>query len=111
MKKRFIFETIIGIILIASIILFGAKGGAALVLLAMQPLIGRKKFDDEDKILFRKANIFSLIPFCILLSQMFVFFNHQINGQLISDLWMWFTGSFFLLSHGIVGLIFFRNKK
>ena len=111
MKIRFIFETLIGIIGIPAILLFGPKGGTILTLIVLLPLIRKRKFDDEDKLLFRKANIYSLIPFCILLSLMFVFYNQQINGYNIRDICMWLAGSFFVLSHGIVELIFFKNKK
>jgi hypothetical protein len=111
MKTRFIFETIIGVIGILALIMFGSKGGSVTVLIVLFPFITKKKFDDEDKILFKKVNMYTLVPFSILLAAMFVFFNQQINGYAIRDLCVWLFGFFFLLSHGIMGIMFFMNKK
>jgi hypothetical protein len=111
MKTQFICETAIGIIGLLAVFILGNKGGAVLALMALQPFLMKKILDDKDKILFRKTNMYTLIPFSILIAAMFVFFNQQINGYTIRDLCVWLFGFFFLLSHGIMGLMFFMNKK
>jgi hypothetical protein len=111
MKTRFFYELIIAIIGILAVLIFGQKGGAVLALIALQPLLFKREFDDEDKILFKKVNIYTLIPLCALLIPMFIFFNQKINGNIIKDLSIWLAGFIFLFSHGIMGLIFFINKK
>jgi hypothetical protein len=111
MKTQFIYETAISIIGIIAVLLFGPKGGAILALLVLILFIGKKKFDDEDKVLFRKVNMYTLIPFCIILALILVFLNRQINGYIVKDLWVYLVGFLFCLAHGVTGLIVFRNKK
>jgi hypothetical protein len=111
MKTHFIYEAAIGIIGIIAVFIFGNKGGAVLALMALEPFLPKSKFDEEIKILYRKTNKFTLIPFCILLALMFIFFNQQINGHIIKNICVWLFAYSLLLSHGCMGFVFFMNKK
>ena len=112
MKTQFIFETSIGFIGIIAVLLFGSYGGSILALLALQPfLIKKHNLDEEEKILFKKVNINSLILFFALLLPMYVFFEQKINGNVIRDIWLFLVGYIFVLAHGIIGLKFFVFNK
>ena len=111
MKTRFIFEIAIAIIGICAVLLFGDKGGVVLVLIALLPVIFKKKFDDEDKIIFRKVSLYTIIPLLAFLIALFFVINQKVNGYFIRDISWWLAGFFLLLSHGFIGLIFFGKKK
>jgi len=110
MKKRFLYELIVGIILLISIFKFGQSGMVVMVLIAAQPFIGKRKLDEREYQLFYKvgnytAGIMLLACFIIYYSS-----DYVLNGQLIEKNWLPFVLSTFILAHGASGLIIFKKN-
>jgi hypothetical protein len=110
MTKRFIFELIAGILLLIAVILFGAKGMVALIILAVQPFIGKKKADEREFQLFYKVGNYTagaVLVACIIIYECS---DMVVNGQLIGKLWLFLVISAFLIAHGASGLIIFKKN-
>jgi len=110
MKKRFLFETIVGVILFASIFLFGFKGIAAISLLALHPFIGKRKKDTNEVSLLNKIGNYTAgatLLGCIVVN---CFSNLTIGNFIIGNNWFGLILSTFILSHGIFGVILFKNE-
>ena len=110
MKKRFVYELVVGAILLSAILLFGEKGFAAIVLLAGYSFVRKKKNDEREiQLLYKVGNYtaaFSLLGAIVI----FYFSNKTVNGYLINDNWLGLLVAIFLLSHSIAGLLIFRTK-
>lgn len=109
MKKRFIYELIVGIIILIAVFLFGAKGIAAIALLAIHPFIDKKKADERESQLFNKVGNYTAgatLLACVIISY---FSDFIVNGQLIGNNWFGLVLSGFLIAHGASGLIIFRK--
>jgi hypothetical protein len=110
MKKRFLFELSVGVVLAIAIFVFGTAGLAALALLAFQPFIGKKKADEREYQLFYKAGnvtaAFTLLA-CVII---YYFSDVAVNGQLIGKNWLGLVVAAFLLVHGLSGLVIFREN-
>ena len=111
MNKKFILEFIVGIILLVSVLLFGQKGMAAFALLAIHPLIKKKKKLDEREIqLFNTIGNFTAGATLLVSVLVYYFSDFVINGWTIGDNWLFYVLSGFLISHGMSGLIIFNKK-
>lgn len=110
MNKRFIVELSVGIILLASILVFGPKGMAAFALLAIHPFVAKRKKLDEREIhlMYKIGNQTAAITLLASIA-IFYFSDLAINGQLIGANWLFFVLSAFLVSHGAVGLVSFKE--
>ncbi len=105
MIKRFLFEVLLGIIMLVAVILFGKVGMVALSLMVFLMLFGKKKPDEREMILFyRTGNITAgvIIFFSVILYQCS---DCIVNGNKIGDLWLLWLLPIFFIGHGAVGLI------
>lgn len=109
MKKRFVYELIVGIIMLVSTAIFGYPGMAAMALLAVHPFIGNKKADEREAQLFNKvgnitASITLLACVAIYMASDVVF-----NGITIEDVWLMLVAASFLIAHGGAGLLVLKK--
>ncbi len=109
MKKRFVFEMIVGIICLISVLLFGEIGMVAFTIFAVHPFIGKTKTDERESQLFNKVgNITAAVT---LLASIGVYLGSDfvVNGHPIGEFWIGLVVSSFLLSHGIAGLVVIKG--
>ena len=109
MKKRFIYELIVGAITLAAILVFANIGFAAFALLAGHPFIGKKKVDERESQLFNQVG--NLTAAITLLACVVIYFMSDISiyGHQIGDLWLGLVCASFLIAHCGSGLFIFRN--
>jgi hypothetical protein len=110
MKIRFIYELVVGIILLIAIFLFGEKGFAAFALLAAQPFIGKKKADERESQLFNKVGNYTAGATLLACIIIYYFSDLAVNGMLVGQYWLGLVVAAFLMSHGVSGLIIFREN-
>lgn len=110
MKTRFAYELFVGIILLIAIILFGDKGFTALVLLAAQPFIGKKKADEREIQLFNKVGNYTAGATLLACIAVYYFSDVQVNGMAFGKYWLGLVVAAFLISHGASALIIFRRN-
>ncbi len=110
MKKRFVYELLVGTILLLAILLFGEKGFAAIALLAGYSFVRKKKNDERELQLFYKVGNYTAAFSLLGAVAVYYFSNETVNGHLINDNWLGLVVSIFLLSHSISGLLIFRIK-
>jgi len=109
MKKRFVYELIVGIIMLIAVFLFGTKGIVALVLLSAHPFIGKKKADERESQLFFKVGNYTAGA-ALLAGVIISYFSDSIvNGIAIGKNWFGLIVSAFLIAHGLFGLIITRK--
>jgi hypothetical protein len=109
MKKRFAYELIVGIIFLIAVLFFGTKGGVAMVLLAAQPFIGKRKADEREYQLFYKVGNYTagiMIVICVII---FECSDLVVNGHQIGTNWLYFVCSAFIIAHGASGLYIFNK--
>jgi hypothetical protein len=109
MKKRFVYELIVGAIMLIAVFLFGTKGIAAMALLSAHPFIGKKKADERESQLFNKIGNYTagaVLLACIIISY---FSDSIVNGLVIGKNWFGLVLSAFLIAHGSLGLIITRK--
>jgi hypothetical protein len=110
MQKRFAYEGLVGIILLIAVILFGTMGFTALVLLAAQPFIGKKKADERESQLFNKVGNYTAgitLLACILI---YYFSDVAVHGQVIGKNWLGLVVAVFLIAHGASGLLILKKS-
>ncbi len=109
MKKRFVYELIIGIIGLITVLLFGNAGMAVSALLTVHPFIGKKKADERESQLFNKVG--NVTAGATLLACIGIYFASEIsiNGNQIGDLWLVLAVMSFLIVHGGAGLIILKK--
>ncbi len=111
MNKRFIFELIIGVALLASILIFGHQGMVALVLLALLPLINKKKkFDEREIQLFYKIGNITAAATFLFSAIIYYLSDMSINGETIGTNWLFYLCAAFLISHGVTGLVILSKE-
>ena len=111
MGKRFAYELMVGIVLLVAILLFGEKGMVVLVLLAVQPFIGKKKADERESQLFNKVGNYTAgitLLACVMINY---FSDLTVNGQLIGKNWLMLVVAAFLIAHGASGIIVFKKDE
>lgn len=109
MRKRFVYELIVGIIMLIAIFLFGAKGLAALALLSAHPFIGKKKADERESQLFNKIGNYTAGAVLIVSVIVYYFSDSIVNGLVVGENWFGLVLSSFLIAHGLLGLIFTKK--
>lgn len=110
METRFGYELIVGILTLIAIILFGEKGMAVLALIAAQPILSKRKFDERESQILNKAGNFTAgatLLVCILIYETP---DLVINGQLIAKVWLLWVVSIYVIAHGASGLIILRRN-
>ncbi len=109
MKKRFIYELIVGTICIIAVLLFGNLGMVSFALLAAHPLIGKKKADERESQLFNQVG--NLTAAVTLLACVVIYFSSDIviNTHQIGDNWLGLVVSSFLIAHGGTGVLAFKR--
>ncbi|MDY0217050.1 MAG: hypothetical protein RBS19_08855 [Bacteroidales bacterium] len=105
MRKRFVYELIVGIIMLIAVFLFGAKGIVALVLLSAHPFIGKKKADERESQLFNKIGNYTAGAVLLVSVIVYYFSDSVINGFVVEKNWFGLVFSAFLIAHGLLGLI------
>ena len=109
MKKRFIYELIVGIIGITAVFLFGNAGFAVLVLLIIHPFIGKKKMDERESQLFNKVG--NATAAITLISCIVIYYssNIEVNGFIIGKNWLILAVFSFIIAHGASGIVIFHK--
>ena len=93
-----------------AVFIFGAKGMAAMALLAAQPFIGKKKADERESQLFNIVGNYTAGATLLACVIIYYFSDLVVNGQLIGKNWLGLVVSAFLIAHGASGLIDFQKK-
>jgi len=109
MKKRFTYELIIGIIGLIAVFLFGNAGMASLALIAVLPFFGKKKVDERESQLFNKVGNVTAAVMLLALVSIYLASGIDVNGYQIGELWLALAVIFFLIAHGVTGLIIFNK--
>lgn len=113
MTARFWFESIVGLICMIGILLFGKAGFVCFVLFALLPLVTRlckgNKPDERELQLFYKAGNLSLALTIIVILLISRLSNVVINDHSIGDNWMLLSVTSIIMFHGIAGLIVFHR--
>ena len=113
MRLRFAFESLVGLIGLAAVLLLGDVGGVFLVLFVLFPVIARAgrthKPDERELQLFYQTSNFTLILIFIALVLIYVASDLTINGHQIGENWYLLSISSILFIHGLIGLIVFRR--
>ena len=111
MTGRYLIETVVGGIALLGILLLGDAGTAFLALLAITPFYMRwrkVKPDELELQLFYKTGNFTMAATFLALILIDRFFNHSVNGHLISENWMPLTISAIIFLHGLIGLTIWK---
>lgn len=113
MKKVFLVEISVGIILLIATYLIGEKALGFVALLAVKAFLYPKhKFKDEKfKIILRKCNHLTLQFLLGSVIIIFILSRYSIFPEFISKYWFHLALSFYLIIHGVVGYILFRSGK
>ncbi|MDY0344380.1 MAG: hypothetical protein RBR28_12460 [Lentimicrobium sp.] len=109
MKKRFIFECCVGLIMVIAIYFFGVKGLAAITFLAAHPFIGKKESDERENQLFYKVGNYTAGASLLAATLIYYFSDQVISGHLVGNHWFGLLIASFLMAHGVSGLIIFRD--
>lgn len=112
-QKAFLFEIIIGLLTLFTVVLWGVLGFIILALFGFRPLILEiinKQVD--DLFWFRHYN---LIKLSVVLTSGIIIIVYAVsdlymNAELNADIFLRVSIPFFILIHGIVGIFFFRTK-
>ena len=111
---RFWFESIVGLLCIICMLVFGQAGAASFALFALLPIIMRvrkfKKPDEREVYLFFKAGNLSLALGIIAIYLISRLSGVIINGHTIGDNWMFLSITSILMFHGIAGLVVFKKE-
>ena len=110
MKTRFAYELFVGIVLMIAIILFGDKGFVALVLLAVQPFIGKKKADERESQLFYRVGNYTAGATLLAAIAVYYFSDSLVNGIPLGKFWLGLVVAAFIMAHGASGLIIFKRN-
>jgi hypothetical protein len=111
MKKRFAYELGVGIILLAAVLFFGTKGMLAIVLLALQPFIGKKTADERENQLFYRVGNYTAGITLVASVIIFECSDMILNGLIIGKNWLGMVIASFLIAHGAMGLIIFKTNE
>ena len=109
MKKRFVYELIVGLIMLVAIFLEGAKGISVLTLLFAHPFIGKKKADEREIQLFYKIGNYTAGATLLASVVVYYFSDSIINDFMVGKNWFGLVLSAFLIAHGFFGLILTRK--
>lgn len=113
MRARFAYESLVGLIGLIAVLIFGDVGGVSLVLFVFFPVIVRmKKADNPDEselLLFYKTSNFTVILIFVALVLIYVFSGLTINGHMVGDSWYLLSISSILFIHGLIGVTVFKK--
>ena len=110
MKKLFVFELIVGIIMLVAVSMFGTKGIAALALLSLVVFVRPKKMDEREWLLFYRVGNFTAGASLLVAFIISSFSDVAINGIPIGQNWFGLLLAAFIGVHGAIGLILFREE-
>lgn len=114
MITRFWFESIVGLVCIIGILLFGKAGFVCFALFALLPVVTRlsksNKPDERELQLFYKTGNLSLALTIIVIYLISRLSDIVVNGPRIGDNWMLFSVTSIIMFHGIAGLIVFHRN-
>ncbi len=115
MKIRFAFEMAVGLIGIAAVLLLGSAGMVFFVLFAFFPLVVRKygghKPDERELQLFYRAGNLTLVLIILAVLGIYLASPLSINGRAVGENWYLITMGAILATHGLAGLISFREVR
>ena len=111
MKKKFVYELIVGVIMLIAVSMFGVKGIAALALLSAHPFIGKKKMDEREMQLFYRVGNFTAGAVLFAAVIISYFSDTPINGILVGQNWFGLLMAVFIGAHGVAGLILNREGR
>ena len=106
MSKRYVFEIVIGVVTLVSVLLFGPVGYASFSLMAFMVFFTKKKPDERELHLFYKAGNLTMglmIVSLVLIDQLK---NAMFGPVKVGDYWLSFAITSFLISHGASGLVY-----
>jgi Na+/H+-translocating membrane pyrophosphatase len=110
MKARFIFELIVGLTGVISVLIFGEAGFAALALFAAYVFFKKSKPDEREYQLFYRVGNLTAIFTLLLAVLIFLLSDQVIAGNVIGNLWIYLLVFSFLLTHGLCGLVVFTRS-
>jgi hypothetical protein len=106
MIKRYVFEMVVGVITLASVLLFGPVGYASFSLMALLAFFSKKKPDERELQLFYKAGNLTMGLMIISLVIIDQLKNATFGPVKVGDYWLSFATAAFLVSHGASGLVY-----
>jgi len=113
MLLRYYFETFVGLLCFALILVLGSKGMASLALFALLPIIMRlrkTKVDERELHLFYKAGNITMGGNILFLFLIYRFSDTVINGNIIGNNWFALAVTATLFVHGAVGLFLYKTQ-
>jgi hypothetical protein len=110
METRFAYELIVGILSLIAIILFGEKGMAVMALIAAQPFISKRKFDERESQILNKAGNYTAGATLLICILIYDIPDLTVNGQLVGKVWLIWVVAIYVIAHGMSGLIILRRN-
>ena len=107
MKTRFISETVIGILIMLAVLIWGQPGTAAITLIVLFPFITRAskiKGDEREMLIHYKTGNIAFALAILFVIIIYYVENISLNGFKIIDVWMPLTIGSIIFAHGIAGL-------
>ncbi len=109
MKKKFIYELTIGILMLIAMLIFGPSGMAVAALYAGSIFLRREKLDERELQLFYKIGNITAGATLLACIVIFQFSDAILNGFQIGKNWLGLVVSCFFIAHGATGLIVFSR--
>lgn len=109
LPAAFLFQAVVGALCVVSISLSGPAWFAMLAILGLRPLILKKiPISDDDNILGFNYKIIkiSLIVTALTIIFIYIVFDLFSHSSPIRGLWLLMIPPYFVLLHGVVGLIY-----
>jgi hypothetical protein len=107
MKTRFILETVIGLIIIIAVLLFGMKGISAIALIAFFPFITRIakiKGDEREMLIHYKTGNITFALAILFVVIIYYLQNINLGSFTVETVWMPLTIGSIIFAHGAAGM-------
>lgn len=112
MLKQFIYELLVGIVILLSIYLFGIGGYWAFLSLLMYPIFFKVKGFDERELLFLHQTATLTLSMLLMVLILLYYFSSRNFGEInIGENWLQFAVIAFLITHGAAGIYVFRQDE
>jgi hypothetical protein len=112
MIKQFMFELIVGIVILLSVYLFGLHGYWGFLLLVAYPIFFKVKgFDERELLLLHQTATLTLSMLLMVLILLYYFSGSNFGSINIGRNWLQFAVLSFLITHGASGIFLFHQDE
>ncbi len=107
MKTKFVFEIVIGLIIIIAVLLFGMKGISAIALIVFFPFITRAakiKGDEREMLIHYKTGNAAFALAILFVVIIYYLQDVSLGSFTVETIWMPLTIGSIILAHGAAGM-------